>query len=71
MQQLGVDLLLFNTAADSEDVSVRMSHMHFANIPGHVGWRPGDVKILGEAPLVYLIDDANVGISRAARASKN
>src|SRR5688572_17557761 len=44
--------LLANPLADSEDMTIRMPHMHFANVPGHVGWRPGDVQTLVEATLV-------------------
>src|SRR5438132_8935638 len=45
-------LRLPNSPADSEDVPVWVPHVHLANMPRHVGGRPGDFKTLLEAALV-------------------
>src|SRR5688572_6448686 len=45
-----------NPAADSEDVSVWVPHVHLANIPRHVGRRPGDLETLIKAALVDGVD---------------
>jgi hypothetical protein len=52
----GESLRLLNPTADSEDVSVWVPDVHLANIPRHVGWRPGDLKTLRKAPLVDSVD---------------
>jgi len=33
-----------------------MPHVHLANIPWHVGWRPRDLKALLKAMLVDSVD---------------
>src|SRR4026208_110643 len=45
-----------NPPADSEDVTVRVPHVHLPGIPRHVGGRPGDVKTLLETALVDGVD---------------
>jgi hypothetical protein len=47
-------LPLLNPLADPEDMPVRMSHVHLANVPRHVGWRPGDFEALLKAVLHRL-----------------
>src|SRR5262245_6523892 len=54
--QLQALLRFFDATADSEDVSVRMSNVHLANIPGHVGRRPRNLQALFETPLVNGVD---------------
>jgi hypothetical protein len=36
---------------------IRMAHVHFANVPGHVGRGPGDLKALLKA---MLVDGINI-----------
>src|SRR5688500_13847815 len=44
------------TPADSEYVSIRMAHVHLADVPGHVGRRPRHVQSFGETALMHGID---------------
>src|SRR5205823_8066230 len=48
--------LVFDASADPEDMAVRVADVHFADVPGHVGWRPGDVEVLLETSFVDGID---------------
>jgi hypothetical protein len=47
---------LLESPADSENVAVRMAHVHLANIPRHVGGWPRDLETLLEAALVDRVD---------------
>ena len=49
-------LRLFDSLADSEDVAVRVAHMHLADTPRFVGGRPGDLDTLFKTVLVDGID---------------
>src|SRR5262249_36137676 len=40
-------------------MAIGMTHMHLANVPLHVCWRPRDVEALFEAALVYGVDVAH------------
>src|SRR5262245_13509409 len=46
------NLLFLKASADSEDMPVRMPHVHLTNVPFHVRRRPGDVETLIQATLV-------------------
>src|SRR5688572_30304705 len=48
--------LLFDPTTDAEDVPVRVPDVHLANVPGHVGWRPGDLQPFLEALPVDGVD---------------
>src|SRR5438309_7956838 len=41
--------------ADTEYMSVRMAHMHFAHAPGHVAWREHDLDALLDAVSMHRI----------------
>lgn len=43
-------------ATDAEHVSVRVTDMHLPHAPGLIGGWMGDVELLGEASLMYLVD---------------
>src|SRR5262249_24726455 len=43
---------ILNPLADSEDMPVRVPHVHLPNIPCHVGRRPSDLESLLNAALV-------------------
>src|SRR5262245_21843807 len=47
---------LFESLADSENVAVRVPNVHLANVPWHVGRRPGDFDPLLEAVPVHILD---------------
>src|SRR2546425_12084069 len=40
---------LLEPLTDSEDVTIRVTHVHLADAPRHVGRRPGDVETLLQA----------------------
>src|SRR5687767_13980490 len=44
------------TLTDSEDVAVRVSDVHLAHVPRHVGWRPGYLEPIGETAPVICFD---------------
>src|SRR5437870_11422276 len=51
------DLLLFlSPLTDSEDVAIRVTHVHLPDTPRLVGRRPGDLETLLPAMLVDRID---------------
>jgi hypothetical protein len=60
---------VLNPLTDSEDVAIRVTHVHLADAPWHIGRRPGDVEILLQALPMDGVDivhpdrhpDANVG----------
>src|ERR1700677_4474005 len=43
------------SAAESEDVAIRMASVHLANVPRHIGGRECDLQSSGEAMLVHLV----------------
>ena len=45
-----------NSLADSKHVAIRMTNVHLADIPWHVGWRPCDIETLFNAMPVNSID---------------
>ncbi|SRR6266852_5204983 len=45
-----------NALADPKDVPVRVSHMHLADPPRHVGWRESDIQPGGHALSVDLVN---------------
>jgi hypothetical protein len=47
---------LASTAADSEDVAVRMPDMHLPDVPRHIGWGPGDFEALIDAAAMDFVD---------------
>src|SRR5579863_6947826 len=47
---------VLETLADAEDVAIGMSEVHFADVPGHVGGREGDVDTGRDTVVVNCVD---------------
>ena len=52
-------LLFLKSVADSEDMPIRVTHVHLAYAPRHVGWRPDLFESLREAVLIDRLDVIN------------
>src|ERR1700677_5261666 len=49
------------SAAESEDVAIRMASVHLANVPRHIGGRECDLQSSGEAMPVHLVHVVHPG----------